>query len=305
MGGALPGRLRRLSARIGRTTGHGLAGNLRRYYPGPILQVTVTLLLVANVINIGADLGAMADATRLLIGGNQFALVLLFGVASITMEVFLKYKRYVSVLKWLAATLLAYLIAVVLADVAWRTVFASIVRPHIIWQSSYLTTLVAIFGTTISPYLFFWQASQEAEDLHERPRQEPLVRNGDGGQQAIERIELDTMIGMGFSNLIALAILISMAAVAARSGPVAIESSAQAAEALRPSRGLTHSLCSEPASSGPACSRCPFLRVRQLMPWVRRCTGRWDSVAGRSKLVPFTAPSLSRLRLGCCSISPR
>lgn len=226
-----------ISARIGRTTGHGIAGNLRRHYPNALLQMLVGLLIVANTINIGADLGAMADATRLLIGGNQFALVIAFAGVSITMQVLLKYKRYVSVLKWLAATLLAYVVCAVLIDISWRDVLTSIAIPRLQWKAGYLTALVAILGTTISPYLFFWQASQEVEDLHAEPRGKPLVKDQNGGEAAIARIRLDTMVGMAISNLIALAILISMAAVATKSGTSTIETSAQAAEALRPVAG--------------------------------------------------------------------
>lgn len=226
-----------VSARIGRTTGHGLAGNLQRHYPNAVLQTLVGLLIVANTINIGADLGAMADATRLLVGGNQFVLVFAFASAAIGMQLLLQYQRYVSVLKWLAATLLAYVICAALIDIAWRDVLASLIAPRIEWKASYLTALVAILGTTISPYLFFWQASQEVEDLHEEPRRKALIKESTGAEEAIERIRVDTMIGMAFSNLIALAILISMAAVAAKQGPLTIETSAQAAEALRPVAG--------------------------------------------------------------------
>lgn len=226
-----------ISARIGRTTGHGIAGNLRRHYPNTLLQVLVGLLIVANTINIGADLGAMADAARLLVGGNQFALVFAFAGVSIAMQILLQYQRYVSVLKWLAATLLAYVICAVLIDISWRDVLKSLVVPRLQWNAGYLTALVAILGTTISPYLFFWQASQEVEDLHEEPRRKPLVKDRNGGVAALGRIRLDTMVGMAISNLIALAILISMAAVAAKSGASTIETSAQAAEALRPVAG--------------------------------------------------------------------
>ncbi len=226
-----------VSARIGRTTGHGIAGNLRRHYPNGLLQLLVGLLVVANTINIGADLGAMADATRLLVGGNQLALVIAFAGVSIAMQVLLKYKRYVSVLKWFAATLLVYVICAVLIDISWRDVLISIAVPRLQWNAGYLTVLVAILGTTISPYLFFWQASQEVEDLQAEPLGKPLVKDQKGGEKAIERIRLDTMVGMAISNLIALAILISMAAVAAKSGASTIETSAQAAEALRPVAG--------------------------------------------------------------------
>jgi NRAMP (natural resistance-associated macrophage protein)-like metal ion transporter len=226
-----------ISARIGRTTGRGIAGNLRHHYPNWLLQALVGLLMVANTINIGADLGAMADATRLLAGGHQILWVALFALVCVAMQVLLQYQRYVSVLKWLAAALLAYVATLFFIHISWGQVAKRLISPGLSWSPAYLTALVAIFGTTISPYLFFWQASQEVEDIHERPRRQPLTRASDQGAAAISRIQADTMIGMALSNIIALAIMIAAAAAFAKSGPVTIESSAQAAAALRPVAG--------------------------------------------------------------------
>ncbi|MCU6453340.1 divalent metal cation transporter [Sphingomonas sp. A2-49] len=226
-----------ISARIGRTTGRGIAGNLRHHYPNWLLQVLVGLLVVANTINIGADLGAMADATRLLISGDQLVWVAVFAGICVAMQVLLKYQRYVSILKWLAVALLAYVATLFFVQVSWAEVAKRLVNPSLTWSTTYLTALVAIFGTTISPYLFFWQASQEVEDMRESPRRQPLTRAPEQGAAAIGRIEVDTMVGMAFSNLVALAIMIAAAAAFAKSGPITIESSAQAAAALRPIAG--------------------------------------------------------------------
>lgn len=226
-----------ISARVGRTTGRGLAGNLRQYYPNWLLQSIVLLLLVANIINIGADLGAMADATRLVIGGPSFLYVLLFAVIAIAMQVLLQYTRYVAVLKWLALVLLAYVATLFMVKVSWGEALTRLVVPAITWNKDYLTTIVAVFGTTISPYLFFWQASQEAEDVREIPRRLPLTREPRQGPAALQRIELDTMTGMAISNLIALAIMITTAATLNVKGVTDIATSAQAAEALRPIAG--------------------------------------------------------------------
>jgi NRAMP (natural resistance-associated macrophage protein)-like metal ion transporter len=226
-----------ISARIGRTTGRGIAGNLRQHYPNWLLQVLVGLLVVANTINIGADLGAMADATRLLISGHQLVWVAVFAGICVAMQVLLKYQRYVSILKWLAVALLAYVATLFFVQVSWVEVAKRLVKPSLTWSTTYLTALVAIFGTTISPYLFFWQASQEVEDMRESPRRQPLTRAPEQGAAAIGRIEVDTMVGMAFSNLVALAIMIAAAAAFAKSGPITIESSAQAAAALRPIAG--------------------------------------------------------------------
>jgi NRAMP (natural resistance-associated macrophage protein)-like metal ion transporter len=225
-----------VSARIGRTTGRGLAGNLRQHCPAWLLSLIVLLLVIANAINIGADLGAMADAARLVLGGPQVAYVLLFGAVCVVLQIFLQYTRYVSVLKWLTLVLLAYVATMFMAKVAWRDALQSFV-PSIRLDKDYLTTVVAVLGTTISPYLFFWQASQEAEDIRAVPTRQILKRAPEQGAGALNRIHLDTLIGMGISNFIALAILITAAATLHANGVTDVQTTAQAAEALRPVAG--------------------------------------------------------------------
>ncbi|ACB95641.1 NRAMP family divalent metal transporter [Beijerinckia indica] len=226
-----------ISARIGRTTGHGIAGVLRMYYPSWLLSFVVLLLLVANIINLGADLGAMADALTLLLPAPRVLYVLLLAAICISMQLFLQYTRYVAVLKWLTLALFAYFGAVMIVDVDWADLALHLVWPKILWDKDYLTTLVAILGTTISPYLFFWQASEEVEDLHVYPRRVDLVDAPSQAPAALYRIEIDTMVGMGFSNLVALAIIVTAAATLHPHGITNIETSAQAAEALRPIAG--------------------------------------------------------------------
>jgi NRAMP (natural resistance-associated macrophage protein)-like metal ion transporter len=226
-----------VSARMGRTTGRGLAGNLRQHCPPWLLTSVVMLLLVANAINIGADLGAMADASRLVLGGPQVLYVLLFASVCIVLQVFLQYARYVSVLKWLTLFLFAYVATLFMVKVSWAEVAERLVVPRVNWDKDYLTTIVAVLGTTISPYLFFWQASQEAEDVRTLPDRQILKRAPEQGEGALNRIHLDTFIGMGFSNLIALAIMITAAATLHANDITNIQTSAQAAEALRPIAG--------------------------------------------------------------------
>jgi len=226
-----------VSARMGRTTGRGLAGILRQHCPPWLLTGVVMLLLTANTINIGADLGAMADASRLVIGGPQLMYVLLFASVCIALQVFLRYTRYVSVLKWLTLFLFAYVATLFMVKVSWTEVVERLVVPEINWDRDYLTTIVAVLGTTISPYLFFWQASQEAEDVRTLPARQILKRAPDQGEGALNRIHLDTFVGMGFSNLIALAIMITAAATLHANNVTDIRTSAQAAEALRPIAG--------------------------------------------------------------------
>jgi NRAMP (natural resistance-associated macrophage protein)-like metal ion transporter len=230
--------IQEISARVGRVTGHGIAGNVCRYYSMLLLNVVVALLFIANTINIAADLGAMADATKLLIGGPGILYVVAFGVVSVTAQIFLDYKRYVSVLKWLTLSLFAYVGALAFAHISWSQALAGILIPRFTWSADYFTTIVAIFGTTISPYLFFWQASQEAEDQRVDVTKQPLIEKHYGAQKEFHRIRADTIVGMAFSNLIALSIIVTAAATLHAAGKTDIQTSAQAAEALKPIAGV-------------------------------------------------------------------
>ncbi|BCG87909.1 iron transporter [Mesorhizobium sp. 113-3-9] len=226
-----------ISARIGRTTGRGIAGNMRKYYPNWLLQSVVVLLIVANIINIGADLGAMGDALKLIIDGPALLYVVLFGTISVLLQIFLNYSRYVSVLKWLTLSLFAYFGTVLFVHVPWSEVAKGLFIPKLSLDASFWTAVVAIFGTTISPYLFFWQASQEVEDQKAKPQRKPLKKAPEQAKSAIERIRLDTYVGMAFSNIVALAIMITAGATLHANGTTDIQSTSQAAEALRPVAG--------------------------------------------------------------------
>jgi len=229
--------IQQISAWIGRVTGRGLAGNLRRHVPMPVLYAVVGLMVVANVINIGADLGAMAAALQLLIGGPLLPYVAAFAAVTVLLEVFVRYSRYVTVLKWLTVSLFAYVATVLVSGVDWAAVGFHLVVPQIQWSNAYWTVVVAVFGTTISPYLFFWQAEQEVEDAHERPGSRPLLRAPEQAVRELARIRTDTYVGMAFSNVIALCIVLTTAATLHAHGVVDIDTSAQAAEALRPIAG--------------------------------------------------------------------
>ncbi|HVW92344.1 MAG TPA: divalent metal cation transporter [Devosia sp.] len=229
--------IQEISARIGRVTGYGIAGNLRRHYPAWLLNATVALLLIANIINIGADLGAMGAALQLLIGGPHLLYVLGFSIVSVLLEIFVRYSRYVSVLKYLTLSLLAYVATVFVVNVPWGTVLHQIVLPPFSFDKDHVLAVTAVLGTTISPYLFFWQAEEEVEDEHERPEQAPLVEAPLQAPRELFRIRYDTVIGMALSNLVALAIVVTTAATLNAHGVTTIETSAQAAEALRPIAG--------------------------------------------------------------------
>lgn len=226
-----------ISARIGRTTGRGLAGNIIRHYPASIVYGLVILLFCANVINIAANLGAMGDAVAMLVGGSHLVFVVMFGILCTLMQVFMQYTRYVAVLKWLTIVLFSYVATLFVVHVPWADVAKGLLLPKFSGDPHYWETVVAILGTTISPYLFFWQASQEVEDIHEMPRREPLLEKPRQAVAAEERIRLDTLVGMAFSNFVALSIIITVGATLHPAGITNIESSAQAAEALKPIGG--------------------------------------------------------------------
>jgi NRAMP (natural resistance-associated macrophage protein)-like metal ion transporter len=226
-----------VSARIGCVSGYGLAGNIRRHYSPAILYSLVSLLLIANTINIGADLVAMADSTALLIGGPRHVYIVGFGLVCVVLQVFISYARYVRVLKWLTLSLFAYVGVVFTVGLPWAEVIKGAAIPVLSMSPDYLTTVVAIFGTTISPYLFFWQASQECEDLRAVKADKPLRNYPGQAAHQLARIKIDTYIGMGFSNLIAFFIMLTTAATLHAHGVTDIQTSAQAAEALRPIAG--------------------------------------------------------------------
>ncbi|MDP9055865.1 MAG: divalent metal cation transporter [Pseudomonadota bacterium] len=229
--------IQEVSARIGRITGRGIAGNLKRHYSGWIVYSLVFLLVAANTINLGADLGAMAAALQLLIGGPSLLYVALFGIVIVMLEIFVRYARYVSVLKWLTLSLFAYVGVALVVHVPWGQVGYHLVVPDISLKSDYLTVVVAILGTTISPYLFFWQAEEEVEEVKEQAGAKPLERDPKAAPVEFQRIRIDTYLGMFFSNLVALFIVITTAATLHVHGITNIQTSAQAAEALRPIAG--------------------------------------------------------------------
>jgi NRAMP (natural resistance-associated macrophage protein)-like metal ion transporter len=229
--------IQEISARIGRVTGQGIAANLREHYPRLLLQAIILLLLAANFINIGADLGAMGDALHLLVGGPKRLYVVLFAAGCAVLEIYASYKRYVKFLKWMTLSLFAYVAAALTVSVPWREVAISTFVPHILWQQDYIVMIVAILGTTISPYLFFWQASEEAEDERLDPAKHPLIDAPEEGREEIRRIEFDTYVGMGLSNLIAFFIIVTTAATLHQQGVTDIQTADQAARALEPIAG--------------------------------------------------------------------
>ena len=225
-----------ICARIGATTGKGIAQNLRQHYPPWLLRAVVVLLLIANVINLGADLGAMGAVLALIIPGPVLLFTALFGVASVVLEVWVSYARYASILKWTTLSLFSYVAVVFVSHVPWSEAIRSTLIPSFNFDKDHAMALVAIFGTTISPYLFFWQAGQEVEEQHRRHVKPLMVTPKTAGME-LKRIRTDTLVGMGFSHVTALFIIIATAATLHAHGITNVTSAAQAAEALRPIAG--------------------------------------------------------------------
>ncbi|MES2095291.1 MAG: divalent metal cation transporter [Pseudomonadota bacterium] len=225
-----------ISARIGRVTGRGLAWNLRQVMPRWIVIVLVALLFVANTINIGADLAAMGDAAQLVIGWGGHVFTVLFAVASLVLQVFVPYPKYASFLKWLTLVLLAYVALVFMVKVDWLAAAKGMVVPTIAGSVA-VTTVVAVFGTTISPFLFFWQASQEVEEIEQNDDRAPLIKKPRQSRTALNRIRYDTFGGMAVSNIVAIAIMLGTAATLHASGKTDIQTAADAAKALEPVAG--------------------------------------------------------------------
>jgi NRAMP (natural resistance-associated macrophage protein)-like metal ion transporter len=229
--------IQEVSARIGRTTGRGVAGNMRRHGHRWLVNPIVGLLLLANIINIGADLGAMGAALRLLVGGPEQLYVALFAVSCAALQNWTHYERYVAVLKWTTLSVFAYVSCVLVVDVPWREVVWRTLVPTITFDAASILAVVAVLGTTISPYLFFWQSSHEAEEEKEDPEAKPLILAPQQSRWQLLRIRIDTYVGMAASNIVALCIIITTAATLNAHGVTDIQTSEQAAEALRPVAG--------------------------------------------------------------------
>ncbi|HXD03334.1 MAG TPA: divalent metal cation transporter [Novosphingobium sp.] len=228
--------IQEICARIGAGTGLGIAQNLKEHYPRALLRIVVLLLLVANVINLGADLGAMGAAVALIVPGPALAATIVFGIVSILLEVFVSYARYAAVLKWATLSLFSYFAVVLLAEVDWYAALRGTLVPHFAFTKDHVTALVAVLGTTISPYLFFWQSGQEVEEQHRR-HVKPLMVSPRSAGPELRRIRVDTLVGMACSNLTAIVIVIATAATLHKAGITQIDSAVEAASALRPLAG--------------------------------------------------------------------
>ena len=226
-----------VSALIGRVTGHGLARNMRDVMPGSLVTGLVTLLFIANTINVGADLAAMGEAARLVTGFGQHSFTIFFALASLGLQLFVPYQRYARFLTVLTFSLFAYVAMLFMIKLDWSEIGAGLIGLHPHLNKNAATMIVAIFGTTISPYLFFWQSAQEVEEVEHKADEHPLLEAPREAPKQITRIEIDTITGMLVSNVIAAAIMISTAATLNKAGVTNIETAADAAKALEPIAG--------------------------------------------------------------------
>jgi NRAMP (natural resistance-associated macrophage protein)-like metal ion transporter len=226
-----------VSARIGRVTGHGLAANIRDHYPAWLLHAIVGMLLFANTVNIAADLSAMGNALQLVVGGASQIYIVFFALLSLVLQIFVPFPRYAPILKWMTLSLLAYVATVFAVEVRWSEATMAVLFPRPQFRADYVATLVAVLGTTISPYLFFWQASQEVEEQRATPGHEPLREAPEQAAHHLDRIKVDTWVGMLFSNGIALCIMLTAASTLHVQGITTIDTAEQAARALRPIAG--------------------------------------------------------------------
>ena len=251
--------IQEISARVGRVTGCGISANLRRCYPRWLLRSVVGLVLVANIFNLGADIGAMGAAAQLLLPARTWICILLFGIASLLLQILVPYSSYVKYLKWLTLSLFAYVATAFFVRVSWYEVLHATVLPQLLWSKDYLTGLIAVLGTTISPYLFFWQASQEVEEVKNNRGEKALKRAPRQAPAQLGRIRMDTYFGMALSNIVAFFIILTTAATLHAHGQTDVSTAAQAAQALAPLGGALGrgTLCLRDYRHGHACYTRP------------------------------------------------
>jgi Mn2+/Fe2+ NRAMP family transporter len=233
----LQAAIQSMCARIGRVTGQGLAANIKSAFPAPVVRGVVLLLLVANILNISADVAAMGEVAELVTGFDRHLMTVAFALAILILQIFVPYHRYVSLLKWLTLSLLAYGAVLFIVHVPWGEVAARTVWPKLTLNAATATVVVGVFGTTISPYLFFWQASEEVEDLQAKRGESSLVTDPRAAPKELRRIRWDTWSGMFYSDVAAFFIILATAVTLNAAGVKDIQTAAQAATALRPLAG--------------------------------------------------------------------
>lgn len=229
--------IQEISGKIGRASGRGIAGNLRKFYPAWIMHILIFSMLIANVINIGADIGAMGAATSLMIKGSPLLFAAILAVISLVLQIFAPYDRYTLVLKWMCLALFAYIITAFVVHVHWVTALRSTAIPYFNLKTDFIVSIVAVLGTTISPYLFFWQAAEEVEIQKAVPEEKPLRLAPQQADKQLHRIRVDTLTGMAFSNIVSWFIILVAATTLNAHHVTDIQTATQAATALKPLAG--------------------------------------------------------------------
>ncbi|MBV9624640.1 MAG: divalent metal cation transporter [Acidobacteria bacterium] len=229
--------IQEICGRIGRVTGCGLAANLRKNYPRPVLFFVLLLMSAANVFNLGADISAMGSSVALLIPGATKLFTLAFGLISLVAVLFIPYTTYAKYLKWLTVSLFAYIAVAFIVHVSWLRVLGATLIPRMAFNQESFVALIAVLGTTISPYLFFWQASQEAEEVKNNRGEKALKRAPAQAHVQLQRIHIDTLVGMAFSNAVAFFIILTAASTLHTHGITNVATCAEAASALTPIAG--------------------------------------------------------------------
>jgi NRAMP (natural resistance-associated macrophage protein)-like metal ion transporter len=229
--------IQEVSGHIGRVTGKGLTSNIREHYSTGLASFFVLLLLAANIVNLGADIAAIGESVHMIAGVPPIVAGALLTIVTMLLQIFIPYTKYVRWLRFLTFALFAYVAVIFFIDIDWSSVIRHTFIPSIVFDTRYLTTLIAVFGTTISPYLFFWQASEEAEEEENDPDQHPLTEAPEQAVKELRKINIDTAVGMGFSNIVAFCIILATAGTLHLNGITNIDTATQAAEALQPLAG--------------------------------------------------------------------
>ncbi len=279
--------IQEISARIGRVTGRGLACNIRKCYSPWLVYGTIVPLLIANIINIGADIAAMGAALKLVIGGPALLYAVLFTAICVLPQIWTSYASYACWLKWLSLVLFSYVATVFMVHVPWGKALAGTFVPHITLSHEYLSAVVAVLGTTISPYLFYWQASMESEEIENVPEREPLKDAPQQARAAFKRIRYDTYIGMAFSNMIAFFIILTAAMTLNAKGITHIETSADAAKALEPTGRFAVVLFAL-GIIGTGLLAVPVMFVMMLMTRNKSVMGQFTRISKPLRVVGWT-----------------
>lgn len=294
-----------VSARIGRVTGKGVAANLRDHSPRGFLLAIVSLLVAANTINIAADIAAMGEALQLVVGGAAHVHAVAFGVITVLLQVFVPYHKLAPLLKWLTLTLFTYVAAVFTVQVPWGDVLYDLVVPKLQWTSAYWMMIVAVLGTTISPYLFFWQASQEVEEL----RLKGGRRGTDGKVRSdLRDVKRDTIVGMLFSNGIAFFVMVLGAVVLHAGGVTDVQSAGQAAQALRPLAGefafalFAGGIIATGLLAVPVLASSAAYAVAEAFGWPEGLERRWFEAKGFYAIIALA--TLAGTGLNFTSVNP-